>query len=92
MNTSEIITAIAGSVGVSWGVVKMMLSRELTKYDELHKRVDTIEKSYVTREESDKKIETVHSHIRSDFNTITDLIKGLNDRIDRLFENRGTSK
>lgn len=87
MNSSEIITAIAGSVGASWGVVRMMLSRELSKYDELHKRVEAIEKSYVTREESDKKIETVHAHIRSDFHTITDLIKGLNDRIDRLFEN-----
>ena len=80
---------VIGAIGAGWGLIKVMLAREVKRIDDLHTKVDKIEKEYMTREECEKRVETIHSHIRSDFNTISDLIKGLNDRIDRLFEKAG---
>lgn len=89
MAFDDLLGYAIGAIGAGWGLIKVMLAREVKRIDELHTKVDKIEKEYMTREECEKRVETIHSHIRSDFNAISDLIKGLNDRIDRLFEKAG---
>ena len=77
MEIGNVLPWTLAAVGILWGVIKTLSTREVARYDDVVIRVGVVEKTYVTKDELSKVIlnlreerKEMHSEAREHLNKI----------------------